>query len=285
MPRESGLVLVELERGDELAREGLELAPNRFASAIRLFLSQSLGHVRGGERELALDGLGLGRRAVELAGDRDVERRAAPVEHARELADAAVGDGKGRAVVADRDDDERRVRGRCVRRQRLAERAQQRERLEVDPRQPHAGLLAGGDVAVDQLAVGDDEQDPAHALAVLVGPLAEDVVVEHRLLDRNRQRLLGAEADRVLELLRVVDAGDLEDADADAVVGDPEPDALARKLVLAEERAQRLGEQLGLAQLAADDDPVLEALARDLDELRVAVVRRSVRPPAASRRS
>ena len=72
------------------------------------------------------------------------------------------------------------------------QRAQQRERLEVDPGQPHAGLLAGGDVAVDQLAVGDDEQDPAHELAVVVGPLAEDVVVEHGLLDRNRQRLLGA---------------------------------------------------------------------------------------------
>ena len=155
----AGLVLVELERGDELAREGLELAPNRFASAIRLLLGEPLGHVRGGERELALERLGLGRRAVELAGDRDVERRAAPVEHARELADAAVGDGEGRAVVADRDDDERRVGGRRVRRQRVAERAQQRERLEVDAGEPHAGLLAGGDVAVDQLAVGDDEQD------------------------------------------------------------------------------------------------------------------------------
>ena len=170
--------------------------------------------------------------------------------------------------MADRDDDERRVGGRRVRRQRVAEGAQQRERLEVDAREPQAGLLAGRDVAVDQLAVGDDEQDAPDELAVVVRPLAEDVVVEHGLLDRDRERLLGAVADRVLELLRVGDAGDLEDADADPVVGDAEPHALARKLVLAEERAQRVGEQLRLAQLAADDDAVLEALARDLDELR-----------------
>ena len=115
-----------------------------------------------------MNGLRLGGRDVELARDRDVEGRAAPVEHAGELADAAVGDGEGRAVVADRDDDERRVGRRRVRRQRVAEGAQQRERLEVDPGQPDAGLLAGRDVAVDELAVGDDEQDAADVLAVVV---------------------------------------------------------------------------------------------------------------------
>src|SRR5262249_14554067 len=107
---------------------------------------------------------------------------------------------------------------------------------------------------------------------LVVHALAEDVVVEHRLLDRDRQRLLGAETNRVLELPRVLDAADLEHPDADAVVGDAEPHALARKLVLAEERLQLLGEQLRLADLAADDDAVAERLARDLDELGHAVV-------------
>jgi hypothetical protein len=98
------------------------------------------------------------------------------------------------------------------------------------------------------------------------------VVVEHRLLDRDRQRLLRAVADRVLELLGVVDSCDLEDPDADPVVGDAEAHALARKLVLAEERAQRVGEKHRLAQLATDDDPVLEVVACDLNELGAAVV-------------
>src|SRR5207249_4194017 len=107
---------------------------------------------------------------------------------------------------------------------------------------------------------------------VLVDAVAEHLVVEHCLLDRDRQHLLGAEADRVLELLRIVDPGDLEDADADAVVGDPEADALPRQFVLPEERAQLLGEELWLAQLAAYDETVVELLTGDLDQLRGAVV-------------
>ena len=70
--------------------------------------------------------------------------------------------------MADRDDHERRVDGGAPLRQRVAERAQQRERLEVDAGQLQAGLLAGGDVAVDELAVGDDEQDPPDELALVV---------------------------------------------------------------------------------------------------------------------
>src|SRR5207253_3112094 len=67
-------------------------------------------------------------------------------------------------------------------------------------------------------------------------------------------------------------AADLEHADADAVAGDAEPDSLAGQLVHPEEALQRLGQRLGLAQLAADDDAGLQGLARDLDELRRAVV-------------
>ena len=44
-------------------------------------------------------------------------------------------------------------------RRRCRERAQHRERLEVDAGEPDAGLPAREDVAVDELAVGDDEQN------------------------------------------------------------------------------------------------------------------------------
>ncbi len=152
-------------------------------------------------------------------------------------------------------------------RPRRPECAQQRERLEVDAGERDAGLLARGHVALDELAIRDDEQDALHRSAVLVAALTEDVVVEHRLVERDRKRLLRAEADRVLELLLVVDAHEVENADADAVAGDAEPHVLARKLVLGEELLQREGECFGIAHFAADDDALLERLARHLNEL------------------
>src|SRR5205085_12476070 len=103
--------------------------------------------------------------------------------------------------------------------------------------------------------------------------LAEDAVVEDGLLDRDRERLLRAEADRVPELLRVDDADDVERPNADPVARDAEPDAAPRELVLAEERLERLGERLRVAQLAGNDDAGVERLARELEELRLAVVR------------
>jgi len=90
------------------------------------------------------------------------------------------------------------------------------------------------------------------------------VVVEDRVLDRNRQRLLSAEANGVVELARVVDACDLERAHTDAAVRDAEANVAARKVMLVEELAQGLGELLRLAQLAAHDDAVLELLPCDM---------------------
>jgi len=51
------------------------------------------------------------------------------------------------------------------------------------------------------------------------------VVVEHRLVERHGEDLVRAEADRVLELRQVGDATDLDDADADTGVREPEADA------------------------------------------------------------
>ena len=146
-------------------------------------------------------------------------------------------------------------------------RTEQRKRLEVDPDDLQARLLARVDVAVDELAVGDDEEHAADGLSFIVDRLGEHLVVEHRVLDRNRQHFLRAEPDRVRKLLRVVDADDVEGPDADPVVRDPEPDPALRQVVLLEEVPQRNGERLGVAKLAADDDAVIERLAHGLHEL------------------
>src|SRR6185295_5460583 len=178
-------------------------------------------------------------------------------------------DGERRAVTADGSDDDRSVAALGGLR---SESAQQRERLEVDAGQPDPGLLAGGHVALDEVAVGDDEQNSVLLLALVVDALAEQLVVEHGVLERDRERLLGAEVNGVLELLRVVDPAELEHADTDAVARDPEPHALTRKLVFAEERLQRGRERVGLAELTADDDALVERGAGHLDDLGGAVV-------------
>ena len=147
---------------------------------------------------------------------------------------------------------------------RRLQRAQQGECLEVDADEADAGLLARVHVAVDQLAVRDHEQDALRRVAFFVDAFAEDLIVQHRLVDRDRQRLLCAEPDRVGELLRVVDAGDLEGADADAVVGDSEPHALLGQVVSGEELLQGRRERIRVAELPPDHDSRLERLARNL---------------------
>ena len=144
--------------------------------------------------------------------------------------------------------------------------------------------LAGLDVAVDRLAVGGGEQDPAGDAAGLVEGLVDDVVVEHGLVDRNRDGLVGPEADRVRELPLVLDPVDVEGADADAVRREPEPDAAARQLVLLEEAVERPCERGHVAHLAADDDAAVERPARELEEVGGAVVHRLAPPRAATRR-
>ena len=169
--------------------------------------------------------------------------------------------------MPDRDGDERAPLGAAARVVRRGDCAQQRERFEVDPDDLEARLAAGIDVAVDKLAVGDDEQHAPQRLAVLGDALGENLVVEHRLLERDWQHLLGAEANRVRKLLGILDPSHLERAHADPVVGDAEPHAALRQLVLGEERLERDGESLGVAQLAVDDDAVVEGGARRLEEL------------------
>ena len=73
---------------------------------------------------------------------------------------------------------------------RLGDGTQQGERLEVDAHDLQTRLLARMDVAVDELAIGDDEEHPAEGLAVLGDALGKHLVVEHSLLHRNGHAVL-----------------------------------------------------------------------------------------------
>ncbi len=110
--------------------------------------------------------------------------------------------------MADGDRDERASAG-----ERIAGRgegAEKRERLEIDADDLETRPAARLQVAVDDLAVRDDEEDPEDGRTVLVRTVVENDPVEHRLVERDREHLLGTEANRVLELAGVGDAFDLE---------------------------------------------------------------------------
>src|SRR5947209_2803763 len=198
--------------------------------------AQALRRDAARKREAALQIPGLVLAHLERAGERGIEFPATPLEDAGELAHAAVRDSESRAFVADRDSDE----CRAVAIRRRGDRAEQGERLEVDPREREPGEPASLDVAVDELAVRDDEEDAPEHLAALGLLLAEHAVVEHRLVERDRQRLLGAEPNRVEELIFVVDGRELEAPHADAAARNAESDAATREVVVLEEGAERV---------------------------------------------
>src|SRR5437763_6787347 len=80
----TGLVLVVLERGDELARERLNRPADRLARPLRLIGRQAVRNHLIRQRKSTLRTLDLRRSGVEDACNGDVQRRAAPVEHACE---------------------------------------------------------------------------------------------------------------------------------------------------------------------------------------------------------
>ena len=97
---------------------------------------------------------------------------------------------------------------------------------------PRSGSSEGGDHVAPG---GDDDHVDLRRRALLGGDAADHLVVEDRLVERHRDLLLGLEADRGLELRRVLDRRQAQGADDDALVGDPEPHPLG-ELVLGEER-------------------------------------------------
>src|SRR5713101_8301469 len=109
---------------------------------------------------------GFGWSHVEFLRDRLLQCAAAPVEDAGELAYAAAGHHQRRRLVADRNDNGRRV-GRLARPRilRLDERAQQAERLEVDSRELQASALRRLGVRSNLVTRRDLEEDPPRGLA------------------------------------------------------------------------------------------------------------------------
>src|SRR6266540_7449065 len=98
-PERAGLVLVVLERGDELAHKCLDCLAHGVHRLLRLISRQAIRERPVGQREGMLHGFDLRRCGIEGARNCDVERRAAPLQYAGELADPAVRDRKGRALV------------------------------------------------------------------------------------------------------------------------------------------------------------------------------------------
>ena len=90
---------------------------------------------------------------------------------------------------------------------------------------------------------------------------------EHRLLERHRELLLRLEPDRGLELLLVVDLGQLDHANGDLLARDAEADPLG-KLVLAEERAELLGQAVDVDDLTLVEEAGAESRGRGLDQPR-----------------
>ena len=206
-----GLALVELERGDELPREVLERGEERLPSLGRLLGRDPFGNSVALEGDLRLQDLSRLDFEVEGARQRHRQRRSAPLDYARELARVAVGDGERRALGADRDGHEGAPSAREDDGRRQG--AQERESLEVDADETETGLPARERVGVDELAIGDDEEDPLLRDAVL-DRLGEHLEVERGLVHGDGERLLGAEPNRVRELLGIFDARQLDRPDA-----------------------------------------------------------------------
>ena len=110
---------------------------------------------------------------------------------------------------------------------------------EVHPDRIEAGAADRLDEGGDHLAARGDDDDVDLGRGALLGrDAADDLVLEHRLVERHRHLLLGLEANRGLHLLGVLDRRQPHRPDDEALVADPEPHLLA-ELVLGEERLQR----------------------------------------------
>ena len=174
-----------------------------------------------------------------------------------DVAEAAVEDGSGLALP--------RLGGTVRLRAGAGEGADHAEGGEVDADRVEAGAAQRLDEGGDHLAPGGDDDDvDLGGAALLGGDAADDLVLEHRLVERHRHLLLGLEADRRLHLLGVLDRRQAHHPDDEALVADPDPHPLG-ELVLGEERLQRRGEQariehLALVEGAGSRAPMAEAV-------------------------
>jgi hypothetical protein len=152
------------------------------------------------------------------------------------------------------------------------QRPHQRERVEVDALGLEAGRLHGLQQRLDHLAAGGHQHD-LHARGA-VGRLgvAGDLVVEHGLVQRHRDRLGGLEADRGVALLLVLDARQLDDADHYLLVGHAEAH-VPRQAGVAGEALEVTGELQGVRDLAVADESFGKVQAGDAHDAPVVDLR------------
>ncbi len=131
------------------------------------------------------------------------------------------------------------------------DRANGRERRQVDPLRVELGREGGLDEGVHHRLVRRDQEDALHPAAALIH-LAQRVEVEHGVVGGHRDELLDLERQGVAELLLGEPRkGHL--ADDHPLVPDAEEDLLGLHARLAPEVAKRVGDELGLADLAGLD--------------------------------
>ena len=185
------------------------------------------------ERERAALGELAGDRLDALAGDpRERAGRSERDGEVGETADAGVEGGAGQLGAV--------------------QRADHRERREVDADRPQAGLASGVEQALDHVAPRGDDDD-ARPRAVRRLDDTQRVMLEHGLLERHRDVVGSLEADRGVDLLGALERRKVEGAHHDALVGDAQAHALA-ELVLGEQVTERGGERLDVDDLAVTDD-------------------------------
>ncbi len=132
------------------------------------------------------------------------------------------------------------------------ERADHRERGQVDRGWPQAGARGCLEQTIDHVATSGDEDDARpRAVRGLDGP--EDLVLEHRLLERHRDVLLSLELDGGGNLLGIGERREVDRPHHDALVGDTQPHPLA-ELVLREQSPQNLREGVHVGDLAVAND-------------------------------
>src|SRR5205814_10200174 len=121
---------------------------------------------------------------------------------------------------------------------------------------------------VNWLAVRSGKKHTAGDGTALVDVLGQDVVVEHRLVHRDRERFIRTEPDRIGKLALVGDAVDVDRLDADPTCPDADADPLPGQPVHRKEGIQRLRECLHIANLTRNDDSRLEFHTGNLSQPR-----------------
>jgi hypothetical protein len=129
------------------------------------------------------------------------------------------------------------------------ERPDHAERGKIDAGRLQARLAHRLHQAGEHVAAGGDRDHVDALAAVLRGRPAHDLPVHDRLLKRHRDVVLRLEADRRLQLLRVVDLRQSQGSHRDPLIGDAEAYVL-RELVLGKQLLQGLAQGAGIGHLA-----------------------------------